>query len=333
MQKHSSNVITDIHNLVTWHHGQNYPFNGCMQFIMEKIGRQDLADYWFFAGISGDSFTFCYGNNGEYNDCLSVVSGGPRFIEDIFNLIGYEHTYVTQDEINADKERFVGKVMEYIDQGTPVLVRVPVGRHSDYNVVCGYEDDGRTLLVLAGDASVPSRVDVTQGVRGDWVFIGSKQKEVNMAELYRNTVLRIPEWLTMPENGTGVSFGAAGLNKWADDIEHGRYDSLTPETFEAWRDYTVYICNLSTNAGGSRNFLARAYRLNRDLAFIPDVIKTYHRAGSDRPGGLWFELERLGGGFNVTLETLEDTKARKAIVAVVSEIGACMERVCRLIEG
>ena len=333
MQKQSNNVLPDLHNLVTWHYGQNYPFNGCMQFIMEKIGRYDLADYWLFAGISGDSFTFCYGNNGEFNDCLSVVTGGPEFMNDIFESIGYEYTYITQAQINLNKELFIGTVMNYIDKGTPVLVRFAVGKHGNYQVICGYENNGKTLLFLDGDATVPTKLDTTQEIKDDWIFIGSKKKDIDIAKLYRESVLRIPQWLTMPENGTGVSFGAKGYHKWADDIENGRYKALTSETFNDWRDYTVYVCNLATNCGGSKKFLDKAYELNLDLDFIPEIAKAFYHAGSNQPGELWYDLENLGAGFNVTLERLQDKEKCKTISDKVREMGVCMEKVVQIIRG
>lgn len=333
MQKQSNHVLLDLHNLVTWHYGQNYPFNGCMQFIMEKIGRYDLADYWLFAGISGDSFTFCYGNNGEFNDCLSVVTGGPEFMNDIFESIGYEYTYITQAQINLNKELFIGTVMNYIDKGTPVLVRFAVGKHGNYQVICGYGNNGKTLLFLDGDATVPTKLDTTQEIKDDWIFIGSKKKDIDIAKLYRESVLRIPQWLTMPENGTGVSFGAKGYHKWADDIENGRYKALTSETFNDWRDYTVYVCNLATNCGGSKKFLDKAYELNLDLDFIPEIAKAFYHAGSNQPGELWYDLENLGAGFNVTLERLQDKEKCKTISDKVREMGVCMEKVVQSIRG
>ena len=331
MQKLSNNVISELHNLVTWHYGQNYPFNGCMQFIMEKIDRYDLADYQLFAGISGDSFTFCYGDNGEYNDCLSVVTNGPVFMNDIFDQIGYEHIYITKDQINFNKKLYIEMVVDYIDKGIPVLVRFAVGKHGNYQVICGYEDNGTTLLFLDGDATVPAKLDTRKEIKDDWIFIGDKKKDVDIAKLYLDSVLRIPHWLTMPDNEYGVSFGAKGFYKWASDIENERYTSLTSDTFDSWRDYTVYVCNLATNSGGSYNFLNKAYALNPDLNFIPELIKLYYHAGSNQPGHLWYDLENLGGGFNVSLELLQDKEKRKTISDKVREMGNCMENVIQII--
>lgn len=330
MQKQNNNVLSDLHNLVTWHYGQNYPFNGCMKLIMEKIGRYDLADYWLFAGISGDSFTFCYSNNGEYNDCLSVVTNGPIFIRYMFESIGYEHTYVGKEQINSNKEFLIEKVINYIDKGTPVLVRFAAGKHGNYQVICGYENNGQTLLFLDGDATEPARLDTTQEIKDDWIFIGDRIKDINIAKLYRDSVLRIPQWLRISENENGVSFGANGFYKWADDIDNGRYTSLTSDTFDSWRDYTIYVCNLATNSSGSKNFLSKAYELNPDLTFIPEIIKIYCHVGGNQPGELWSDLENLSGGFNVTIEILQDKEKRKAIADKIREIGECMEKVIHI---
>jgi hypothetical protein len=95
---------------------------------------------------------------------------------------------------------------------------------------------------------------------------------------------------------------------------------------------TTYVCNLATNSGGCRGFLRKAYELNSDLAFIPEVIEIYKHTGGDQPGELWKDLENLGGGFNVTLEILQDKEKRKLIAGKVREFGMCMEKVCQIIK-
>ncbi len=52
--------------------GQNYWFNGCMDFLMECLGENQAYDYWFFSGITGDSFTQMYSKNSQ-NETVEKV--------------------------------------------------------------------------------------------------------------------------------------------------------------------------------------------------------------------------------------------------------------------
>jgi|GEM_PF-333600 len=324
-----NNMIPDLHKLVTWHFGQNYPFNGCMAFIMEKLGRPDLADYWFFAGITGDNFTFVYGKNNRYNDCISVVCGGRDFIDTVFDKIGYDYTFVSRDELNAEKYMYIQMAKRSIMNGIPVLIHGTQDTNDNYQVICGYDED--TLLFLDGDVVEPFKLDTANDIDFDFIFIGDKIRDIDIAKLYRDAVLNIPKWLTMDKNDIAVTFGAQGFRDWADDIENGRYDNLTAETFEEWKHYTVYVCNLATNSGCGRSFLEKAYELHPDLAFIPEVIELYRHAGGNQPGQLWHALEEAGGGFNIKIDTLHDKEKRKVIADIIREFAVDIDKVCELI--
>jgi len=54
----------NLGQFIHWDWGQNYPFNACMAKLMECLGGDiALYTYDFFAGISGDDFVMCYGDN------------------------------------------------------------------------------------------------------------------------------------------------------------------------------------------------------------------------------------------------------------------------------
>ena len=64
--------LSNIHNLVTWHCGQNYLFNACLQYLMECLNKNKEYGYWFFSGVTGDSFTQVHrADFNEWTDCLS----------------------------------------------------------------------------------------------------------------------------------------------------------------------------------------------------------------------------------------------------------------------
>jgi hypothetical protein len=74
--------------------------------------------------------------------------------------------------------------------------------------------------------------------------------------------------------------------------------------------------------------------LNPDLAFLEDVKAQYARMGS-----IWGgerdpdpdSLESIGGGFSITLETLQDTAKRALITAKIRQCADCADEVVRII--
>jgi hypothetical protein len=321
------NSLSNVHQFIHWDWGQNYPFNGCMSFILECLGENtDTYDYWFFAGISGDIFTMCYGNNGYFNDCVSVCFDGQAFIKDVFNKIGYDYQYIASDEINKHKEKYIKLVMEYIDKGVPVLQRGLPG-NANFDVIYGYDNNGKTLSYMVGDEEYKGDINTSETINRDWIFIGSKTRQRPISEIYREAIMQIPKLFNYSTNND-VTFGANAFRQWADDIENGRYDSYDNTNFNDWKDYKVYVCNLATNSGGPKGFLEKAYQYNPDFSFITEIINLYQRTGE-----LWNELEAIGGGFNATLDTLQNPDKRKVIASKVRQFAECMDKVTFIIES
>ncbi|MBR3997152.1 MAG: hypothetical protein IKI93_02270, partial [Clostridia bacterium] len=119
---------------------------------------------------------------------------------------------------------------------------------------------------------------------------------------------------------------AEAYRRWAADITGGRYDRYTAETFESWEHWCIYICNLATNGGHGEGFLRRAFELNPELTFIPELIALFHE--NDK---VWNELESLGGGFNCTIEILHDKEKCAAIADVILKLAETNEKIVKLI--
>ncbi|WP_058303847.1 MerR family transcriptional regulator [Gorillibacterium timonense] len=339
--KPSNNRLPHLHQLITLHYGENYWFNGCARFLMECLGESDY-DYWFFAGLIGENFTQVYSRNhfrgdGPLDYRLSE-KGNYEVVEEIFAQCGYASSFVPLKQILNNREMYVQTLMAYIDKGIPVIFNDhgnnPNDRYS-WGVLVGYEDYGKTLLYLFGDVAEPDRISVDDLLPADyladgdhcngWLFIGEKKKDVSLAELYRKRIETLPELLTF-ENQNYL-FGAKAYRAWADDIENGKFDSIKPEVFDDWAMYKVYVCNLATNSGGSQGFLTKAQELNPDLSFLEEVREQYRQTGhlwNDQHGE---DLEALGGGFNITLDTLQDRVKRDRIVAKIREFAVCMDQV------
>lgn len=315
----------NLGQFIHWDWGQNYPFNACMAKLMECLGGDaSLYTYDFFAGLCGDDFVMCYGDNGKYNDCVSVCSDNEVFLARVCGMIGLEYRFVRYDEWRADTERYYALVKQFIDRGIPVLC-AGVGSNFNYDLLTSYDDETTVCHLSCGDDVQYGR-DIPFGeIECDFVFIECLPKIGDLTAVYRNAVMQIPALMTAKPTKDGVFFGADAYRRWAEDIIGGRYDACTAETFDSWAHWCIYICNLATNGGHGEGFLRRAYERNPDMTFIPELISLFHE--NDR---VWSELEVLGGGFGCSVETLHDKEKRAVIADVILKLAETNEKIVRL---
>ena len=122
-------------------------------------------------------------------------------------------------------------------------------------------------------------------------------------------------------------FGPESFRAWARDIENGKFDDMKPEEFDGWAHYTNYICVLATNSGCSNNFINKALELNPDMIYLSEIKSCYNKTST-----IWSDLEALGGGFNVTLEVLQDKEKRPKIANKIREAADYMDEVVRILK-
>jgi DNA-binding transcriptional MerR regulator len=345
--KQSNNRIPIIHQVITMRYGENYWFNGCAKYVMEAIGEQDY-DYSFFAGLTGDSFAQVYAydhfrGDGATDYRLSE-KGNTDFIEDIFEACGYASTFVTVKQLANNKEMYLQTLIAYIDKGIPIISnhwgKVPRNRWG-WGVYVGYEDFGKTLLYLNAEMTEPERIPFEelflqefipgQEACNGWIFVGEKRKQRELADIYRDRILSLPELLTTKTES--YVFGAEAFRAWAAEIEKGKFDGMKPEEFDDWPMYTIYVCNLATNSSCYHEFLTRAKKLNPDLAFIEEIGSLYEKMchmWNQQDGQ---DLEAIGGGFNITLEALQDKARRSRIAAKILEFADCTEQIIAVFKG
>ncbi|MCL1951481.1 MAG: AraC family transcriptional regulator [Oscillospiraceae bacterium] len=342
------NVIPNIHMLIKDDRGENYWFNGCAAYAMESLGEPDY-NYWFFAGLTGDIFTQMYTRDPtRWNACAAAeFLMGPEYAQWVFDQIGYACEYVTKQELLANKEHYLRRLMDSINRGVPVI-------SVDWGMFVGYEDGGKTLLFMTHEWTEPKRVAVggehffenisqSETERGhhfnafDLIFIGEKQRHVPLAILYREAMERLPKLLTTKTDD--YVFGAQAFRDWADDIEGGKYDAPgmlhdepngDPSTGKWWV-YTNYVCVLATNGSCCFSFLKKARELNPDMAWLKKIARLYKKMGR-MWNGKFGSLEKLGGGFNITWETLQNPKKRAKIVAKIREFADVTDEVVRVLE-
>ena len=361
--KQSNNIIPNIHRFITSEHGENYWFNGCARYVMESLGEytadsdlmtDEIKDgtavikdygYWLFAGLSGDIFTHFYYHNHDFGgDAVSSIrihEGDTAFVESIFEKCGYASTYVQGQELSKNKEMYRQTLIGYIDKGIPVIAwgSAPT---AVCGVYVGYEEYGKTLLYLTGDKSTPERIsfeaalfdnpeDMKSGdLKGGWVFLGEKVQDRPIAEIYQKAIQDLTAALTRKSDT--FYFGPEALRAWADAIDGGWFDKITPDEFDLWGMHTNYVCVLATNGSCAHNFLMRAMILNPDMDFLDDINKLYKRTADIWNNDNGQDLEALGGGFNVSLETLQNKEKRGKIAAKIREAAVCMDEVVQILQ-
>lgn len=362
----SNNIVPVIHRLITSEYGENYWFNGCAAYVMECLGESSY-DYIFFAGLTGDMLgqTYSYAKLGatenvadlpgvtvcmlaagpeaylrEAEDhmelCRSGGSGdGGGFVERIFAACGYASTFVSGRELHRNRDIYVRTLMASIDRGVPVI-QVFVG--GPFRVIVGYEEYGGSLLCITGDKEQPEQfsLDAITGLRerasedtSGWIFVGNRIGTPKLTDLYRERIRTLPKLLTTETDRFCV--GARAFRVWADSIENGRYDGVKPEEFDA-QEYEDYVCQLATNATCGDGFLERAQQLNPDMGFLETVCKLYRKGET-----LWHnengeDLEAIGGGFNVTLEALQDPVRREKITAKLRQFAQVYDEIVQALQ-
>lgn len=334
-----NNKLSNIRGIINGSEGKNYALPDCMAFLMERIGEQLELNYWLFAGITGDGLTQVYNKNNttscEY--CVSGYLASPEHIGYIFDSIGYEHKYITAEEINANKTTYLETLLSYIDRGIPVIVKTNKNTHPGfetdvltYFIFVGYEEYGKTLLFIREDNATLFKYDTADIIEQDWIFVGEKKRNIPLEEIVRNAVLKMPHWLTLPEKN-GMCFGAQAFCAWADDIENGRYENEK----DLWGNYGVYVANLATNAGNSGNepYLIKKFSEidSKYIDMCNQILNLYVKM-SNQTGGIWKSLEDLGGGFNITIEAMQDKKRRSQIAAKIREAANCLDEVVKILQ-
>ena len=333
--KQSNNIIPVIHRLVTDEYGENYWFNGCAKYVMECLGEKDY-DYWFFAGLTGDVFTQHYTYTKYSGDALTSymmdenMDGKPeQFVEDTFAKCGYATTYVSNRDLQKNTEMYLQTLIAYIDKGIPVIVwGNPLG------VFVGYEDYGKVLLYITGNNNQPERIPLNEALQsqvnmGGWIFVGEKKESRPLAELYREAIGAIPQHISVKTDT--YCFGPEAFRAWARDIENGKFDGMTSEEFDAWGYHTNYVCVLATNGSCCHSFLQRAQELNPDMDFLEEVSHLYKRTGDIWNNDDGMDLETIGGGFNITLEALQNKDKRSKIAAKIRECAFIIDEVIKIL--
>jgi hypothetical protein len=357
-------MISNIPQLANSGHGENHYFNAMARHVMNCLGEFKLADYSLFAGITGDIFTQVYRLN---DDTVKAVSAcdfylGIRGIGSVFEKVGYNATAFSVRDMQANRDRFIQKIFASIDRGIPVIWYHP----GMVGIIVGYENDSQSLLYVNGETKEPERividddffknkpnknVYVGRNIDADgFVIMNEKKHDVSLKQIFRDAIMQMPKLLTMETND--YVFGAEAFRAWAADVEKGKFGNIKPDDWETdFFAYVAYVLTMSTNSGGSQEFLEKAQELNPDLTFLEEVRKQYRITNYLWNGGYYvkdvhtpdereemverfgdYNLESLGGAWSVTLENMQDKEKCTLIAKQIRRFADCMDEVVRILK-
>ncbi|UVI27346.1 hypothetical protein [Paenibacillus spongiae] len=335
--------LSDIRNLFEGMKGHNFGLPDCIKFILERVGGHEELDFWNIAAITGDTVAQIYNHNlttrCEY--CVSGYLAGPEHIAYVFDVLGYSHEYVKAGRIIVDKTNYLRKIVEYINKGVPILVKSNLNDipewESDvgtYILIVGYENGGQTLKLLIHD-TITIDYEINDENKLDLIFIGEKQREVSLQEIYLKVIKKMPHWLTLPERN-GMFFGASAYRVWADDIEAGRFED---ESLGLWENYGVYVCNLATSGGEPTYIFRQLADMNpaySELVLLGEKIQKLLPAETPSGGRslLWIQLEELGGGMNMgdVKTTMRDKEKRSKVAAALRDYAERLDQALELLK-
>lgn len=299
--------------------GQNYWLHGSMEYLMECLGESKDYDYWFFSGVSGDSFTQVYRKDiTQGMICYTHNCFNTNIAKKMFDVCGYEFEYINNIN-NENRKSYTNHVKEYIDKDIPVLCRGGEGK-CEFCVIYGYDND--KLYYLICDDTEPK---ILPNDFNELIFVGNKKDRPPIAEAYRKAVMDIPSLIQMPSNDM-FSFGKQAFIDWADSFQNGTFDDIDDDKINIWNIHGVYLMISGTN-GCSRGFLKKALELNPDMSFIDTLEPIYAKHGEvfetlayrDANGINDYQHGGIQGGFNIKAEVIKNKEIMKPIIDIIME--------------
>ncbi|MCL2137577.1 MAG: hypothetical protein FWH40_08720 [Coriobacteriia bacterium] len=312
-----------IHPLIDSMAGQNYWLNGCLASLMECLGESPEYDYWFFSGVTADSFTQMFSKD----PAQTVLCYSDRFTESAlqraFAACGYSYEYIKGVRAPEGLKAYHQRIRQNIDRNIPVLTRIDDAFHS-FAIICAY--DNSNFYTISGEETAP-----TIRQFDELVFVTEKHQQPSLAEAYRSAVLDIPNLVLRPAT-PGYSFGIEAFRDWAGSFLDSTYDAYSdgdkiwfthPDpAFTCWNMHGTYLCMLGTN-GCAASFLSQALALNADLGFINDLIPIFNKLAHEG----FHTLLDMEGGFGLQPKTIKNKVKMQAIADEISKLARYSEEI------
>ena len=296
--------------------GQNYWFHGCMAYLMKCVEEEAAYDYWFFSGVTGDSFLQVYSKNPENMVlCYSHIFTADA-AKKAFGACGYSYEYLEAD-VDITRDALDDRVREYLEKDIPVIASLEDDFHT-FAILCGYDETG--FYFVWGDDTQPRKARYHTVI-----LLGEKTESPKLADTYKKAVMSLLGLLATPETEK-YSFGKKAFYDWAGSFEGNLFAKYPLDdkiwythgdpTFSSWNMHGTYLCMLGTNICAVQ-FLQKALELNPEMAFIHQLIPIYQAQNDDGFG----KLIGMEGGFSLPPEAIQDSVRMKPVCEEIRKLG------------
>jgi hypothetical protein len=297
--------------------GQNYWFNGCIQYLMECLGESGEYDYSFFSGVTGDSFLQIFSKNISNLVLCYTDKFLQKVISTAFDACGYNVEYFCEFDCK-NYSLHDGKIKKYIDNNVPVIVKIKRGI-SNYGIIYGYDKNNYYCIYGENTEEIISPDECCC-----LIFIKDKKIKPSLAQMYKQSVQKIPMWIQMPSS-LEYSFGKQAFIDWADSFQNNAFDNICEndnvwfthpaENFSCWNMHGTYLCMLGTN-NCALGFLEKALDLNPELQFIKELMPIYEKINTKG----FNTIVNMQGGFCIKPKVIKNKALMKPISDALAKL-------------
>lgn len=322
-------LLTEDRVIIHYDQGQDYAFNGCMAYVMECLNESPDFDFWFFGGVSGDSFTQVYQDDLDIKPIdLSHSFFDRNLFDRVFEATGYSYDFVDPVKLSSDFEFWKKQIVASIDRGVPVVIKgFGEGRYPRVNIGCivGYDDANSDFYYITQENREPKPFILDH----DYTLAIVKEKIANpvLSETYKKAIFNIVALNTRPPEN-GYCFGSQAFEAWAAGIENGKYDDYPDEKMDLWTHYAQYLVIMSTNIVG-QHFMNRARNLCPELLPLLDNIKAIVDEMYQDMG----KLNDVGGGFDLNVYDLRNRQLMAPVCQVLRHMASLTSQLVQTIQA
>ncbi|MDF2686437.1 MAG: transcriptional regulator, AraC family [Clostridia bacterium] len=321
---------------------ENYMFCSCMRSVMAALNENKDFDFSFFAGITGDFFTQIWGEpKWQYNDSYSTVArdtGEP--IKAAFNACGYEYEYYSKQEISSNQQKFIGKIVDSIDKGFPVLTFGIVGPPI-CSIIFGYDENGDILIGWSQFTDEPKEENPLDLVVAEnyfqvrngldrsnaLIFFGKKRKTPAVEQSIKDSLLNIHKFSALPQT-KNIHFGKKAFDDWADSLLCDEYFATEEMLAYPLDTYGSCIVMVGSNMHGINRYLERALELCPDINEY--IIKLQNAFNNEMEALQKLVDYQSGYFFDANRKALLNKDFRIGLADHIREIGKCYEIVANI---
>lgn len=268
-------VISSIPALA-WGTNKECTFAGALESALSVTDHP--CSYEMIMGGTGLAFRTRWWKANDGSGCCpsNPVGEFPEEIDAAAKVTGWPmHPECFLGDPNPHMERFAPRIVESIDRGVPVL---GYDEHLNVSVICGYEDEGRTILMrdyFRGEQT--NRIEAAKLqpfllFLTDYTGAASREEVLKMGLKEAVEAFSWPDPVPHPNRLGAYRYGKHAFAKWTDDI--ARADELTPQEREKLHFVSWWTFSSMVDARtAAMNFL----RQNLDLAGLSRAVDLYEQ--------------------------------------------------------